>query len=159
MQADHINPFLRSMANTFQTMLSCELQRGQIALKKQKSLEYPISGVIGLTGRAVGTVVINLSEEVALRAASTMLMMEYTEVNEDVIDAIGEIANMVAGAAKAELEEYDLSVSLPTVITGENHDVCFPSSTTPICVPFDCKWGPLQLEVGLESVGAPVSAS
>ncbi|MCA9247938.1 MAG: chemotaxis protein CheX [Planctomycetales bacterium] len=157
MRAEHINPFLRSIANTFETMLGCDLQRGEIVLKKQKNLQFPISGVIGLTGKAVGTVVINLSEAVALNAASTMLMMECGEVDEDVIDAVGEIANMVAGAAKAELEEFDLSVSLPNVVTGEKHDIKFPSNATPICVPFQCKWGPLQLEVGLETVGASVA--
>ena len=158
MKAEHINPFLRSIANTFKTMLSCDLKRGEVSLKKQRSLEYPISGVIGLTGKAVGTVVINLSEAVALNAASTMLMFECTEVNDDVIDAVGEIANMVAGAAKAELGEYDLSLSLPNVVTGAKHDICFPSSATPICVPFECKWGSLQLEVGLQTVTSSVAA-
>ena len=152
MQAEHINPFIDSLVNTFSTMLNCEARRGPITLATHGMRTYPISGVIGLSGRAVGTVVINLSEEVALKAASTMLMMNLTEVNGDVIDAVGELANMVAGQAKAELEEYELSVSLPSVITGAGHEVRFPSDVKPISVPFETDFGPMLLDVGLEPV-------
>jgi chemotaxis protein CheX len=84
-----------------------------------------------------------------------MLMTEATEINDDVLDAVGELTNMVAGAAKAELEEYELMVSLPNVITGRDHDVHFPSNVTPICVSFETDWGELTLEVGLATVPQP----
>lgn len=154
MKAEHINPFLSAVCNTFSTMLQCDARRGDICLAKGDQQTYPISGVIGLSGKAAGTVVINLSEEVALKGASAMLMMEMTELNDDVIDAVGEIANMVAGQAKAELEEYDLSVSLPNVIIGEKHDIRFPSDATPLSVPFKTDFGPLRLVVGLETIAA-----
>lgn len=157
MQAEHINPFLRSLVNTFSTMLNCEARRGEIALASTDKRHYPISGVIGLSGKAVGTVVINLSEEVALKAASAMLMTEMTSLDDDVLDAVGELANMVAGQAKAELEEYELNVSLPNVITGDNHEIRFPSNASTIVVPFDTDFGPLQLEVGLEPAHEPAS--
>ncbi len=157
MQAEHINPFLNSLQNTFSTMLACETRRGDLQLKSGDAPSYPISGVIGLSGKAVGTVVINLSESVAIKAASAMLMTEMTEVNEDVLDAVGEIANMVAGAAKSELEQYELSVSLPNVVVGNPHAIHFPSNSTPICVPYETDWGPLNLEVGLEAITAAVA--
>lgn len=158
MRAEYINPFITSVKNAFKTMLSCDVERGTACLKDESCPRYLVSGVIGLSGRAVGTVVLSLSEEVALQAASTMLMAEATSVDEDVLDAVGELTNMVAGAAKAELEEYDLQVSLPNVITGHDHDVHFPSNVTPICVPFDSPWGNLSLEVGLAPVPQPAGA-
>jgi chemotaxis protein CheX len=158
MRVEYINPFIRSLNNAFQTMLGCEVQRGQISLKTSAGSDFEISGIIGLTGRAVGTVVLSLSRELALRAASTLLMVEATEINADVVDAVGELANVVAGAAKAELEQFRLSVSLPSVITGRGHTVRFPSNVQPICVPFDTAWGPLALEVGFAPVPEPVEA-
>ncbi|MEO2045676.1 MAG: chemotaxis protein CheX [Pirellulales bacterium] len=155
MQVEFINPFLKAVANTFDTMVNCKVERGDISLVKQGGYSYPVSGVIGLTGKAVGTVVINLSEDVAIKAASAMLMMEIQELNDDVTDAVGELANMVAGQAKADLAEFDMSVSLPNVITGAGHEICFPSNTQPISVPFDSDFGPLQLVVGLEVVSEP----
>jgi chemotaxis protein CheX len=76
-----------------------------------------------------------------------------------VCDAIGELTNMVAGSAKAELDEYQLSVSLPNVVTGVDHDIRFPTNVTPLCVPFATHWGPLSLEVGLVEVRDPVAAN
>ena len=157
MQVELINPFITALVNAFDTMLECKVTRGSIALKENAQPLHEVSGLIGLSGRAVGTVVVSLSEEVALKAASGLLMTEATEVDDDVIDAVGEIANVVAGRAKSELEEYELSVSLPSVITGRGHEVRFPSNVTPICISFDCPWGPLTVEVGLKEVAAPVS--
>ncbi len=152
MRAEFINPFIHSLHKTFSTMLNCSVQRGQLSLKSSAKTSHEISGVIGLTGRAVGAVVLTLSKPVALKAASAMLLCDFSEINEDVIDAVGELANMVAGAAKAELEEYSLVVSLPNVVTGKDHEIHFPSNVTPICIPFSSDWGPLALEVGLATI-------
>ncbi len=158
MRAEHINPFIGSLVNAFETMLSCEVRRGSLRLKNQgPAALYDISGVIGLSGKAVGTVVVSLSKEVALKATSIMLMSEATDINDDVVDAVGELTNMIAGAAKAKLEEYELSISLPSVVTGQDHLLRFSSEVTPICVPFETDWGPLVLEVGLEVVPEPVA--
>lgn len=150
MQAEHINPFLRAVANTFTTMLGAEARRGELSMGDPRVRKYPVSGVIGLSGRAIGTVVINLSEEVALKSASRMLMEEIHELNDDVIDAVGEMANMIAGQAKVELAQFDLSVSLPNVVTGAGHEIRFPSSAPPVTVSYDTDFGPMVLEVGFE---------
>jgi chemotaxis protein CheX len=152
MRADYINPFISSLINTFETMLACPLTRGPLYLKTPDTQLHDVSGIIGLSGQAQGTVVLTLDRNVALQATSTMLMCETTEINSDVVDAVGELTNMVAGSAKAQLTEYKLSISLPGVIKGEGHEVCFPSDVTPICVPFTCPWGDLKIEVGLTEV-------
>ena len=158
MKVEHINPFLKSVSSTFSTMLAAEAHRGELSLGDPRSRHYPVSGLIGLSGKASGMVVINLSNEVALKAASVMLMEEKSELDEEVVDAVGELANVIAGQAKTELEQYELSVSLPNVIIGENHEIRFPSSTPPLVVPFKTDFGPLRLEVGFESVEAMAGA-
>lgn len=152
MRADYINPFISSLVNTFETMLSCPLTRGQLYLKTNDTKLHEVSGIIGLSGQAQGTVVLSLEQSVALQATATLLMCETSEINSDVVDAVGELTNMVAGSAKAQLTEYKLSISLPGVIKGQGHEVCFPSDVTPICVPFTCPWGNLKIEVGLTEV-------
>ncbi len=159
MRAEYINPFVSSLRNAFCTMLSCEARRGEIRMKVDRRVQHCVSGVIGLSGKAVGTVVLSFSREVALKAASTMLMADATEVNDDVLDAVGELTNMVAGAAKSQLEELELHVSLPNVITGTSHEVHFPSNVTPISISFETDWGPLSLEVGLAPSREQVEAS
>lgn len=158
MRAEFINPFLRSLQNTFTTMLNCPVRRTGLALKENSRASHEVSGIVGLTGRAVGTVVLSLSREVALRAASSLLWSSVNEINEDVLDAVGELTNMVAGGAKAQLEDLQLAVSLPNVVTGKGHEVHFPSNIVPVCIHFTCDWGELALEVGL-SLNPTVNAS
>ncbi len=151
MQVEYINPFIRSTTNTFGTMLGCTIKRDKLCMADQDHQEYEISGVIGLSGRAQGSVVVSLSRAVAIQGAAAMLMMDPSEIDgltDDVVDAVGEIANMVAGSAKAELEEYQLSISLPNVVIGHPPDIRFPSEVKPIAVTFACPWGPMALKVG-----------
>lgn len=155
MKAEYVNPFIVAAGQAFNTMVNCPIRREGLSLKDNVTPSHEISGVIGLSGRAAGTVVLSFSESLALQAAGAMLMTEFTELTSDVVDAVGELANMVAGAAKAQLEELQLSISLPNVITGKGHIVRFPSNVKPICVSFATDWGPFTLEVGLEPVAEP----
>lgn len=147
--AKYINPFLTAAATVFRISLGSELTRGQLYLKKRRQPDTEISGVIGISGLAVGTVVLGLSRGVALGAAEAMLGEEKHEIDADVIDVVGEVANMIAGSANAQLEQLAMSISLPNVVIGKNHIVAFPTGATPIGVPFESKWGPVCIEVGL----------
>ena len=149
-----INPFLTSAINVFRTMAACELKRGKPYLAEGAQPTHEISGVIGLSGKAIGTVVLSLGEPVALKVTASMLGEEPPEMNGDVVDAIGELTNMIAGSAKAQLEHLEMSVSLPSVIMGRNHRVAFPGDIQPIAIPFESAWGPVCVEVGLrEQIG------
>jgi len=148
-EVDFINPVISSLEEIFDTMLSCPLQRVGLALKENNTCLHPISGIIGISGKtAIGTVVLSLSTPVALKAASTMLMTEILEPNEDVMDAVGELTNMVSGSTKAKLSRYNLSMGLPSVFHGNNCRIHFPTSSHPIAIPFQSPWGALALEVG-----------
>ncbi len=159
MRVEYINPFVTALSNTFKTMLDCEVHRGVPYLRgsEKQPPNKDICGVIGLSGKMVGMCVVGLSKSVAVKAASHLLMMECDEITTDVTDAVGEIANMVAGGAKAQLEEHELRISLPSVIVGENYQVRFPSTSPPICIPFECDWGEILLEVGLVPSESPVT--
>ena len=149
MKVEYINPFLMSTISVFSTMLNCKLDRGTPYLKNGTQPQHEVSGVIGLSGKAQGTVVLGLSREAAISAAEAMLQERPTEINGDVTDAVGELVNIIAGGAKAKLEKLDMSVSLPTVITGKGHCIEFPTKVTPICIPFMSAWGEITVEVGL----------
>jgi chemotaxis protein CheX len=158
MKAEYINPFVNATVEAFDKMLGCQVHRGALTLKSGRGTNFDISGVIGLSGNAIGTVVLSFSKDVACKAAGVMLMSEFSELSGDVIDAVGELTNMVAGAAKSKLEELQLSISLPNVVTGAGHEIRFPSEVTPIVIPFESPWGPLTVEVGLSPVAETVGA-
>jgi chemotaxis protein CheX len=108
-----------------------------------------VSGIIGVSGKGVGTIVLSMQPNVAIKAASAMLMMDdITEVTDDVLDAVGEVTNMVCGGAKAKLAQYSLSMSLPNILCGDNCRLHFPQNSHPISIPFKCEWGLLALQIG-----------
>ena len=73
MKVEYINPFLASTISVFDTMLNCKLERGDPYLKNGTQPQHEVSGVIGLSGKAQGTVVLGLSREAALDAAEALL--------------------------------------------------------------------------------------
>jgi chemotaxis protein CheX len=151
MQVELVNPFLAATVEVFRTMLACELSRGQPSIKRSHSPQYEVSGLIGLSGQRQGMVVVSLGRQTAIKATEILLGERPASVNSQVVDAVGEITNMIAGAAKAQLVQFQLSVGLPSVICGKNHLIGFPSNSTPIVLPFDSPLGPVCVEVGLQN--------
>lgn len=152
MRVELINPFVASTQSVFQTMLGCTLARGPLSLKKDHAPMHEVSGLIGLCGKCQGMVVVSLGRETALEVAATMLGDRPTELDADVLDAVGELTNMIAGAAKTQLEQYALSISLPTVICGKAQAIKFPSETPPMLIPFESQIGPVCVQVGMVEV-------
>ena len=149
MRVEFINPFLASTRDVFQTMLGCEIQRGEVRVKDTRTPGLEVSGMIGLSGRVHGMVVVSFSRATSLKIAEVMLGETFESIDADVVDAVGEVTNMIAGGAKARLEKYQLSIGLPTVICGKNHIINFPSNSVPISMPFDSPIGSVCVDVGI----------
>lgn len=130
-------------------MLNCEVERGDISLNANFQPEHEVSGIIGLSGKMSGTVVISLERNVAISATGALLGEVPESIDTNVIDTVGELTNMIAGQAKGGLEQFDMALALPTVITGKNHIISFGSVAQTICIPYSCKWGDLTVEVGI----------
>lgn len=149
MRTEFIRPFLHATSNVFITMLGKKLIPGTVTVADTHEPTHEISGLIGLTGRFQGMVVVSVGRSTAICATEILLGTRPQDVDADVVDAVGELTNMIAGAAKVQLEEYQLSIGLPTVICGKTTSICFPSHSIPIIFPFQSDIGPITLEVGL----------
>jgi len=104
----------------FKTMVAMELKHDSSLLAEETNVQTDISGFVSFMGKYHGTVGIFCSKKFALKIASGMLMEEMTEVNADVIDTVGEIANMVAGNVKTKITESygEMELSVPIVMLG-----------------------------------------
>ncbi|BBO31205.1 chemotaxis protein CheX [Lacipirellula parvula] len=151
-KVEFVNPFLDATSAVFKTMLNTELKRGQLYLRQGVPQSHEISGIIGLSGKAKGTVLIGMSSDFAIAATNRLLGEQADGLTPEVIDAVGELANMIAGGAKTRLEELNMSISLPSVIAGKNHSVSFPSGAVPIGIPFESELGSFAVEVSLVEV-------
>ena len=149
MDVKYINPFINAVKKLFNTMIDVPFKLGKPCLKQGNVPEYEISGIIGLSGTVSGCVVINLSKEIALQLVSALISEEITELDDDCTDAIGEIANIIAGNAKTDFPSQGTSISVPSVVIGK-HKVSYPSGLPIIAIPCITDKGELVIEVALK---------
>ena len=76
-------------------------------------------------------------------------MSEYDSVNEDVLDAVGELTNMIIGNFKDEAEPMlgALALNTPTVVHGRNFRARSLAGTLWTTVPFKTEFGTLEVKV------------
>ncbi len=149
---EFINPFIDATRNVFQTMCGIEITRKKLFLKDDYKMMGDVSGVMGLTGTATGSVVVSLSKNLACTVVGMMLGEDPSgELNADVCDGVGEIINMIAGQAKAMLvkTKYHFTISIPSVVSGTGHEISHKKGTANIVVLFEALGQPFSLQVCL----------
>jgi chemotaxis protein CheX len=149
----YINPFVEGLDSVFKTMLSVQPKRRSVKLSKASDrASASLTTLVGFSGQHVhGVVVLRFPPSTALQLVSRMLSAEIVEVNDEVIDAISEIVNMVAGSAKAKIQcDPPLELGLPTVVQGSEYKVNYPSGTAWLEVPFESEAGEFTMELTLE---------
>lgn len=149
MDPQYIKPFVLAVKRVFETMIMVPFSLGKPVLKQGNEVPYEISSIIGLSGSVSGCVVISLSEAVALDLVSVLIGEPVSQMNEDCIDAIGEIANMVAGNAKTDFPSNNNSISVPSVVIGR-HKVSYPSGIPIVSIPCTVEKGQMVVEVALK---------
>lgn len=112
-------------------------------------IESNLSSLIGLAGDLKGLLAIQCPGEVAMGITGAMLGMEVTELGEDAKDAIGEIANMVAGGLKAALAPSGkkIELAIPTTIIGTSIRTSGLSGANRIMIPFSSPIGRFGVEL------------
>jgi chemotaxis protein CheX len=94
---------------------------------------------VGLAGGAcAGTGSLHCDSTVACQLASRFLMSEFDSVDDEVLDAFGELTNMIVGNFKNEIERYlgTMALSIPTVVYGRNFSTRSPGHEEWTVVPF-----------------------
>jgi len=147
-----INPFLSATLNVLETMAFVKAEAGKPYLKKDNIAKGDVSGVVGLTGGANGTVSVTFDEACILNIVSSMFGEEMKELNRDISDAVGEITNMISGQARQQIEKTGKTIhgAIPTVITGKNHNLISMTKGPKIAIPFKTDAGSFIVEVCLE---------
>ena len=154
MNVEYINPFIKATINALSTMAFITPVRGDPYLKNNNDEICDISGTIGVAGEATGSVTINFPENLAVHIVSNMIGEALKGITHEVKDAVGEIANMIAGGAKGELSEqgYGFKIALPVVCVGKNHYTNYPKDVPCIVIPFEVDGGKFTVDVALKRV-------
>ncbi|HNQ24755.1 MAG TPA: chemotaxis protein CheX [Phycisphaerae bacterium] len=149
MDVRYINSFVGATCNVFETMVGMPVAVDKPTVKSEATPSADVSGVIGFSGDATGSVVLAFSFDTAAKIASAFAGAQITPQHPDFADAIGELANMVAGGAKSKFDGFNINISLPNVIVGRDHNVCPSRSAPRIVIPCRTEAGFFYVEVGM----------
>lgn len=119
-----------------------------IALGGQDSLveESQVTCLVHLHGAFQGAVMIQCPNTLGAKLTASMLQGPTLPSTEDVIDALGELTNMLAGNVKPLLATPS-SISLPTVAFGPRFELGVSGTTVLARVPFICDGQPLVVTI------------
>jgi len=144
-----INPFLSAAINVLKTMAGIEPKPGKPFLKMNERASGDVSAIISLSGAAYGTMSLTFSESCIMAIVSNLLREKVTEIDDDVLDAVGELTNMICGDARGHLGEEGirLEAGIPTIVSGKNHLVKHINNGPRLAIPFETPDGPFVVEV------------
>lgn len=140
---------VKGAQDVFSTMLMVDLDSEAAVINQRLPLPSNLSSMIGLGGGLRGVLAVHCPAVVAKAITSTFLGMEVEELNEDVKDAIGEIANMVAGNLKVSFaaEGLDIELAIPTSVVGESFNVSGAARAQRVIVPLRMNADPFWIEL------------
>jgi chemotaxis protein CheX len=151
MDVSFINPFITSSRQVFGTMIQLPLELGKPHLRTYGTPNYTVSAQIGFAGAVTGCVVLGFSQQVALALASGLAQTPVEQIDADCIDALGEIVNMIAGAAKKDLPGGLSTISVPQVVLG-SHKIKYPTGVPVMIIPCTTKAGTFTIEVAIKKM-------
>jgi chemotaxis protein CheX len=111
-----------SVEEVFHMMLGAACRPTEVAMAEEPET---ITAVVGFGGLLSGACVFRSGASAALAIAGKLTGMEFSEIDDTVKDAIGEVCNMLAGAWKGRIPDLSANcgLSIPAVITGSNYHI------------------------------------
>lgn len=152
MDAKLLNPFFGSAINVIKTMSMTEVTQGSPSLKQDCLAFGVVTGLIGLSGEGIlGNMVLSFDKNSILAIVNRMLGETYKKVDNDVVDAVGELTNMICAGAKKELNElgYAIGMATPVVMTGNYVELTQLGKEPTITLPFTTPEGEFVIETNL----------
>ncbi|MCL2669568.1 MAG: chemotaxis protein CheX [Syntrophaceae bacterium] len=157
MDVQFLNPFLDGTKQVLETMAMVSPVAGKPYLKKDRTAKGDVSGIIGMTGSAQGSLALSFSQSCILKIVSNMLGETHQEINDEVRDAVGELTNMISGTARKNLEAkgFNILAAIPTVVSGKDHCIIHVLGGPSIIIPFETEGGPFFVDVCLSVAPRP----
>jgi chemotaxis protein CheX len=147
-----ITPFVNCTKDVFSMMLNWETELIGVFSQDSFMSRYDCSGLIGVSGAVRGSIVVSVDQDVAFAAAEAFLGSRPKSINAEVIDMVGELTNMIAGAGKDRMGVPGVTLGLPTVITGRGHTVTFDHGAHVEILQFSSPHGPFTVEIGVRGL-------
>lgn len=138
--------FVDALQTVLETMIGC--QCNQVVVRTEPPASLGVLANIEFRGLKTGSLSISTSSDTACKAFAKMVQMEVEELDESVLDSLGEIANMTAGFGKRMLQEPELLIGLPAISVDFEHS--FPNWEDNVCLDLESDLGSWMIHIGFE---------
>ena len=134
----------RASREVFELMLGCQLTS---AAPTEGNME--ITSMVGLAGKLCGVLSVRCNHKGGVLMASKMLGVEPANIGTHMSDALGEIANMVAGNFKNKIKGLSggCMLSVPTVIIGQDYQMQPATNSDVLELNLLCEKLPLKISL------------
>ena len=108
-----------------------------------------LTSIIGFGGDVSGMLALHCSGRFAIKMTTSFLGMEIVDINDDVKDAVGEVANMVAGNLKVSFKQQgrDINIAIPNTVVGKDLKMCGLAGAAGPVLFFDSSLGTFRVEL------------
>lgn len=146
-----IVPFVDAIRGVFTTMVGVPTTVERPHVKTAPAPTYDVSSIIGFSGDVVGSVVVSFQQSAAEKLATAFAGAPIDPHTPDFADALGELANMIAGSAKKHLGNM-ASITVPSVVIGTGHTIARLSDVPCVVIPCKTEVGDFAVEVSIKQV-------
>lgn len=151
MRYEFIEPFINSTIKVLDNYLQTDITKGSCNLVRADQIREEIAVVVNLKGDSEGSILLNMPKETALNICNIMLGENFESLTPTGIDAIAELANMIAGKATTVLNNlgHDFRVLPPRVLV--KLDSLDLSLVEIFQVPLFTEYGEITMNVSLNT--------
>jgi chemotaxis protein CheX len=147
--AELLSSLMTSTEEVFETMVFKPLVRMPPVDVEPQRKGANVVATVAFAGHRRGLVAIHSSIDAARGIASAMLGMAEDEITGEIPDAMGEVANMVAGTFRNKLAAIEpaSAIAVPTVTIGSDFMTKFPSAVRRARCPFEMEGQAISVEL------------
>jgi len=150
-RADIVAAIRLATAEVFSVMLGIDLEAGTDKEGPPEADHSGVVAVLGLTGAWGGSGEVSCDGALSLEIARRLLMSECRAVDEEVLDAVAEVANMIVGNVKTSLEQMlgPMGLSTPAVFFGSDFETRVVGRAMRVLARFSCAAGEMTVQVAI----------
>ncbi len=149
MEPEIINPFIEGTFHILGTTASVKSKPETPYIKDSAVATGDMTSLLSLSGDVNGTVSISFTEKSILEIVSAMFGEPMTKLDEEIVDAVGEIGNMISGNVTSKMTEIGkkIKVQLAKVIQGHDHVIGHADGKKILAMPFKSTKGYICIEI------------
>lgn len=152
MRYEYIEPFVNTTMRVLDRVIQCDVTRGIASLAKNNTITEDVAIIVKLRGDSEGSIILSMPEDTALGVCSAMFGEDFEILSPAGMDAIAELANMIAGNTASMLNDmgFDFMVSTPLIVT-RNYMTEKALEVETFRVPLFTEYGEMIIDVAMRT--------